>query len=96
MESTPGICGGKPRISGHRIRVMDVAVWHRLLGLSLAEIVAAYPTLTLSDVEAAVEFYERHRDEIDSDIEREDQLIAELRRESPSLLQQKLRQTGGS
>ncbi len=27
IEITPGICGGKPRIAGHRIRVQDIALW---------------------------------------------------------------------
>ncbi len=28
IEITPGVCGGKPRITGHRIRVEDIVVWH--------------------------------------------------------------------
>jgi uncharacterized protein (DUF433 family) len=32
IEITPGICGGKLRISGHRIKVQDVAIWHKRLG----------------------------------------------------------------
>jgi hypothetical protein len=27
IEVTPGICGGRPRIAGHRIRVQDVVIW---------------------------------------------------------------------
>ncbi len=26
IEITPGTCGGKPRIAGHRIRVQDIVV----------------------------------------------------------------------
>jgi uncharacterized protein (DUF433 family) len=26
IEITPGVCGGKPRVAGHRIRVQDIAV----------------------------------------------------------------------
>jgi uncharacterized protein (DUF433 family) len=26
IEATPGVFGGKPRIAGHRIRVMDIVV----------------------------------------------------------------------
>ncbi len=26
IEITPGICGGKPRIAGHRIRVEDIVI----------------------------------------------------------------------
>ena len=28
IEITPGVCGGKPRIAGHRIRVQDIVVWN--------------------------------------------------------------------
>ena len=40
---TPGTCGCKPRIAGHRIRVQDVAIWHERLGYSVDEIIAYYP-----------------------------------------------------
>ena len=26
IEATPGVCGGKPRIAGHRITVQNVAI----------------------------------------------------------------------
>jgi len=26
ITQTPGVCGGKPRIAGHRIRVQDIAI----------------------------------------------------------------------
>jgi len=28
IEITPGICGGKPRIAGHRIKVQNIVIWH--------------------------------------------------------------------
>ena len=28
IEMTPGVCGGRPRIAGHRIRVQDIVIWH--------------------------------------------------------------------
>ncbi|WP_008312135.1 DUF433 domain-containing protein [Leptolyngbya sp. PCC 6406] len=34
IEITPGVCGGKPRIAGHRIRVQDIAAWHEQMNLS--------------------------------------------------------------
>ena len=43
IEITPGVCGGKPRISGHRIKVQDIVIWHEKLGLSPDEIVSNYP-----------------------------------------------------
>src|SRR3954468_20003014 len=68
IVSTPGTCGGKPRIDGHRITVEDVAIWHERLGMSPDEIVSAYPSINLSDVHAALAYYYEHRRQIDADI----------------------------
>lgn len=54
IVSTPGTCGGRPRIDGHRITVEDIAIWHERMGMSPDEIVSSYPTITLSDVHAAL------------------------------------------
>jgi uncharacterized protein (DUF433 family) len=34
IVSTPGICGGRPRIDGHRTQVEDNAIWHERMGMS--------------------------------------------------------------
>jgi uncharacterized protein (DUF433 family) len=39
IVQTPGVCAGKPRIAGHRIKVEQVAVWHERMGQSPAQIV---------------------------------------------------------
>jgi uncharacterized protein (DUF433 family) len=39
ITKTPGICGGRPCIAGHRIRVQDIVVWHQKRGYSADEIV---------------------------------------------------------
>ena len=65
----PGYCGGKPHIVGHRIKVQHIAVWHERMGMTAEEIVATYPTLSLSAVFAAPAYYHSHRAEIDADIE---------------------------
>jgi uncharacterized protein (DUF433 family) len=67
IEITPEICGGKPRISGHRIRVQDIVLWTEE-GRSADEIVSDFPQLNLSGVYAALAFYHDHREEIDKDI----------------------------
>jgi uncharacterized protein (DUF433 family) len=64
IEITRGVCGGKPRIAGHRIKVQDVVIWHERLGLSPDEIVSQYPTITLADVYAALAYYHDHLQEI--------------------------------
>jgi len=45
IVNTPGICGGRPRIDGHRIQVEDVAIWHERMGMSPDQIVSEYPSI---------------------------------------------------
>ncbi|MDW8327611.1 MAG: DUF433 domain-containing protein [Anaerolineales bacterium] len=91
IEQTPGVVGGKPRIAGHRVRVMDIAFWHEKRGLTPDEIVDLFPGLTLADVHAALAYYFDHRAEIESAFEREAALSAELKARYPSKLQARLR-----
>jgi uncharacterized protein (DUF433 family) len=91
IEITPGVCGGKPRIAGHRIAVQNVVLWHERGGLSPDEIVSRNTGLTLADVYAALVYYHDHRDEIRARI-REDEAFADrLKATSPSPLAEKLR-----
>lgn len=92
IEITPGVCGGKPRIAGHRIKVQDVVIWHERMGMSPDEIVSQYPTITLADVYAALAYYHDHIQEIRQQIEEGEAFARELQAKTPSLLQQKLRQ----
>ena len=91
VEITPGVLGGKPHIAGHRIRVLDIVVWHERRGLSPDEILSLYPSLTLADVYAALTYYFDHRDEIELEFEREAQVISEMKTRYPSKLEAKLR-----
>lgn len=93
IVSTPGTCGGKPRIDGHRITVEDVAVWHERMGMSPDEIVSAYPSIMLSDVHAALAYYFENRERIDEEIQAGERFVEEMKAKAPpSILQQKLRQ----
>jgi uncharacterized protein (DUF433 family) len=95
IVSTPGTCGGRPRIDGHRITVDDVAIWHERMGMSADEIVSAYPTLTLSDVYAALAYDFDNRERIDAEIEERKRFAAEMRAKAgPSRLQEMLRAWG--
>jgi uncharacterized protein (DUF433 family) len=92
IVSTPGICGGRPRIDGHRITVEDVAIWHERMGMSPDEIVSAYPTITLSDVHAALAYYYENRERIDAEIEAGRKFVEEMRAKAgPSKLQEMLK-----
>jgi uncharacterized protein (DUF433 family) len=90
IEITPGTCGGKPRIAGHRIRVQDVVVWYDRMGQSADEIVSRFPQLNLADVYAALAYYHDHREEIDSQMEADERFVEEMRRLYPSKLKAKL------
>ena len=85
IEITAGVCGGKPRIAGHRITVQNIVVWHERLGQSADEIAAEYG-LTLADVYAALAYYYDHRAELDEAIRADESYVAELRRRIPSKL----------
>ncbi len=91
IEKTPGICGGKVRIAGHRIRVLDVAILHERRGLSPEEIVGQYPGLTLADVHAALSYYFDNRHEIEEEIRHEAEVAEQLKARFPSKVQEKLR-----
>ncbi len=82
----PGYCGGKPHILGHRIKVQHVVVWHERMGMSPTEIVASHPTISLSDIHAALAYYDDHRDEIDADVVAEEKRAAEIEAKYPSRL----------
>jgi uncharacterized protein (DUF433 family) len=95
IESTPGVCGGKPRIAGTRIRVQDVYIWHELVGRSAEEIVSSNPQITLADVYAALTYFWDHRDEIRRQMKEEEEVLEAMRQRFPSKLQQKLREHAG-
>ena len=83
---TPGTCGGKPRIAGHRITVQNIAIWHVHQKMTLEQIVSDHDGITLSDVYAALAYYHDHHDEIEARIEHDRRLSAELEASQPSLV----------
>ena len=78
IETVSSKCGGKPVITGTRIRVWDVFVHHERLGKSPDEIVRAYPHITLADVHAALAYYWDHKDQIDQQMRDADEFVAQL------------------
>ena len=90
IVSTPGTCGGKPRIGGHRITVENVAIWHERMGWSVDEICAQYD-LTLGQVYGALSYYFDHQEEIDNRIKYGEKVVESMRAKNPSRLEEKLR-----
>jgi uncharacterized protein (DUF433 family) len=92
IQITSGVCGGKPRIAGHRIKVQDVVIWHERMGMSPDEIVYHYPSITLADVYAALSYYHDHLEDIRQDIKEDEVFSQEMQAVTPSLVKEKLRQ----
>jgi uncharacterized protein (DUF433 family) len=84
---TPGTCWGKPRIAGTRIKVEQVVIWHKRMGMSPEEIVANWPHLNLADIYAALTYYHDYPDEIERDIAEGEKLFEELKAKQPSILE---------
>lgn len=78
IVSTPGTCGGKPRVEGTRIRVQDIAIWTEQ-GQSADEIVAEFPQLSLSSVYSALAYYHDHREEIERQIKEGEELAEQMK-----------------
>jgi len=93
IEATPGVCGGRARIAGHRIRVQDIVLWTEQ-GQSPDQIVADFPQISLADVHAALAFYHDHREEIDRQIRDDEEFAARLKAESGPGLLDRLRGSG--
>lgn len=90
IVATPGICGGKPRLAGHRIRVEDIASWHEHQGMSVTEILEQFPSLTRAEVHTALAYYFEHQTEIEADLEADRRFAEAMAEQTPSLLAQKL------
>ena len=76
IERTPGICGGKACITGHRVRVSDIVVWHEKRGYCPEEIVPLFPGITLSDVFAALTYHLDNQPEIEDEFRQSDEWAA--------------------
>jgi len=61
IVSAPGICGGRPRINGTRVRVIDV-IDMLAQGMTETEITAEYPYVTREDIEACLHYVRRFAD----------------------------------
>jgi uncharacterized protein (DUF433 family) len=89
ISKTPGVCGGKACLAGHRIRVMDVVVLHENRGLCPEEIVYQYPGITLADVHAALAYYFDNREEIEADFRKDQEWAKFAEANYPSQLRGK-------
>jgi uncharacterized protein (DUF433 family) len=79
LEQRAGVCGGKLCLEGTRITVLQIATLERQ-GNSPDEIAASYEHLNLAHVHAALAHYHANREEIDSELAREQEEYEELKK----------------
>ena len=92
ITKTPGICGGRACIAGHRVRVTDIVVWHERRGYCPEEIVSMFPGITLADVYAALAYYFDNREEIEAELRKADEWAEWVKANIPSKIPPELRE----
>ena len=79
ITSTPGTCGGRPRIAGTRITVRRV-VFLADDGATPEQITQEYPHITVAQVHAALAYYHANREELDRQFASEEAEEREIER----------------
>ena len=77
---------GVPYIIDTRMKVEDIAINSSYWGMTPEEIHDNYPTLTLSQIHAALSYYHDHKDEIDARIAESVREVERMRAENPNPL----------
>jgi uncharacterized protein (DUF433 family) len=82
IVSTPGVCEGRPRITGKRFSVEQIATLTKE-GLSPQQILQEYNFLALAEVHAALAYYYANQEQIEQYLIEESaeyqQLLAQYR-----------------
>lgn len=73
IVKTPGTCGGRARIAGHRIPVSSVYRWF-LSGYPPEDILSKYESVQLAEIYTAITYALANREEISAEIAEEDEL----------------------
>ena len=71
ITSSPGICGGRPRIAGTGVSVRRIAGWYKQ-GLTPEEIAAEIPHLTLVQVHAVLTYYHANQEAMETEMAAEE------------------------
>jgi uncharacterized protein (DUF433 family) len=78
------VSDGSPIIEGTRTRVIDIAIEYEMLGHSPDEIISSHPHLSLPQVHDALSFYYENREELDQKADRDQEVVARLKKRIPS------------
>jgi uncharacterized protein (DUF433 family) len=96
ITKTPGICGGRACIAGHRIRVMDIVLWHEMRGYSAYRIVhELFPSIAEADVYAALAYYLDNAEEIEKDFRNDEEWAKWAEANLPSAIPRALKEKLG-
>jgi uncharacterized protein (DUF433 family) len=84
-----------PRIAGTTTKAVELVVEQQAYGWSPEELHFQHPYLTLGQIHSALAYYWDHREELDRDIQRRLERVAELQRAThPPPLAARLRDQG--
>jgi|SRR5579859_2311681 len=89
IVTDPEIYGGRPIIAGHRIAVIDVAVWTKQ-GMAPEQIASEFP-LTLAQIHAALAYYYDHQTELDKQLAEDEARLAAHAAQDHSPIMERLR-----
>jgi uncharacterized protein (DUF433 family) len=64
---TPEVCGGRPRIAGHRLTVHNIAIDFNV-GMAPVDILQERPQLSFAKIYAALAYYYANKETIDAEI----------------------------
>lgn len=95
ITKTPGVCGGRACIAGHRIRVQDIVFLHEMRSMPPKEIIAEFPGITLADVHAALAYYFDNRQEIENEFRETEQWAEWAKLNAPSKIPAEAREGFG-
>ena len=95
IAKTPGVCGGRACIVGHRIRVMDIVGWHERRGYTVAQVMDLFPGITRADVHAALTYYYDNQEEIDIEFRKDEEWARWAEASLPSLMPRELKEKLG-
>ena len=70
LTSSPGVCGGRLRIEGTRVTVLQIVTLYKR-GESSEELAQNFPQLTLSQVYTALAYYHANQAEVERELAEE-------------------------
>ncbi len=94
IVTDPEVYGGRPIIAGHRIAVVDVAVWTKQ-GMTPEQIASDFP-LTLAQIHAALAYYYDHQEELEKQLAEDEARLAAYADQDHSPIMERLRARGAS